>query len=373
MKNSIPFLVLIFIVNNCYPQNKADEKADVLVHQLHRFYDYDSGLWKNTSWWNNANVLTTLIKYGQETKNDSIKTIVQNTFLKTKKFKVPATKNKQEWICTNYINDFYDDEGWWALAWIDAYEWTENPEYLKMAKIIFKDITSGWDHLCNGGIYWKKNINGSGKATISNELAMLIATRLHVIDPQVTNGKSCLQWAISIWNWMLQSKLVKKNGLIMGGIRYKSNVCHINPKVRTYTQGVILSGLVNLYKITSEKSYINYAHNIANSTINHMTDSNSILIEKSCEPKNCNGDAEQFKGVFIRHLDFLNQFDHKKTYSNFINNNAKSIWKYSMKNGEKSPNVSWNSYSKKNSPATISSALDAFNALINLQKKIKIY
>lgn len=53
-----------------------------------------------------------------------------------------------------FINDYYDDEGWWANAWVTVYDLTQNPTYLNMAISIYNDITQGQSHC--GGIYWEK-------------------------------------------------------------------------------------------------------------------------------------------------------------------------------------------------------------------------
>ena len=63
---------------------------------------------------------------------------------------------KPPWICQNFINAWYDDEGWWVLLWLDVYELTGEQRFLEMAQVTFADMTTGWDDVCGGGVYWKK-------------------------------------------------------------------------------------------------------------------------------------------------------------------------------------------------------------------------
>jgi|SRR5271166_2238044 len=80
---------------------------------------------------------------------------------------------------TNFLNNNYDDEGWWALAWIKAYDLTNEPKYLDMAKTIFADMIDGWDDTCSGGLFWAKGHNGPDgkiyKNSIPNELLLAVA------------------------------------------------------------------------------------------------------------------------------------------------------------------------------------------------------
>ena len=355
-------ILITVLISGCNDQSRMDKKAEILAGQLQQWYNSETGLWETTSWWNGANALTALIKYGKLTDNDSLVKVVENTFLKTKQFEVPATEKTNAWICTNYINDYYDDEGWWALAWLDAWEWTGNKEYLEMARYIFKDITLGWDETCGGGILWEKGIGYKG--TISNELTLLLAARLHLAKTDEVGGKSCLQWSVDIWNWMLSVNLINEKGQVQDGVGERRGDCKINPRVWTYNQGVLLSGLVYLNEITGDRTYIDHAHNIALAAIKNMVDDNGVLIEINCEPDDCNADAEQFKGIFMRHLTVLNHHSPKKEYAEFIAINAQSIWVNAMQNGSVPPGVSWSAFSEKRNAATASSALDALNAAL---------
>lgn len=361
-----PFFILL-LISGCAKQTQLEEQAGVLVSHLNEWYNESTGLWETTSWWNGANVLTAMIRYGQLSGNDTIKTLVRNTFLQTKEFEVPATENSPAWICSNYINDYYDDEGWWALAWLDAWEWYGNPEYLEMARIIFEDISLGWDDSCGGGMYWKKHLDYKG--TISNELTMLLAARLHLANTNEVKGRSCLQWAEDIWEWMQFSELQNEKGLVQDGIRPAEEGCIVVPNVWTYNQGVVLSGLVYLHQSTGEENYLNHAHEIAEATLNHMVDSTRALYEIRCEPDDCNADAEQFKGIFMRHLAVLHKHSPKKEYADFIEFNAISIWEKAMQRGTTAPGVSWGAYSDQANAATTSSALDALNAAFSCKRR----
>ena len=343
-------------------KSEIEKGAKVLVEGLEKWYNTETGQWETTSWWNAANVLTAIIDYGWHSKDKSVKEIIENTFDKTKEFEVEAQEEKDAWICKNYINEFYDDEGWWALAWLDAWEYTGNVQYLEMARVIFEDITTAWNSECDGGMYWKKGLKYKG--TISNSLALTLATRLHLAKTGDVNGRSCLQWSMDIWEWIIGAGLLNNLGLMQDGVKNEDGNCDVVSAVWTYNQGVVLTGLVNLHSITKRAHYLESAHNLANAAIKHMVSDDGILKEINCEPNDCNSDAEQFKGIFMRHLRVLNEYSPKDAYSQFMNENVTSILNNSMSNGNRLPGVSWSIPSEKTNAATVSSALDSFNAVL---------
>ena len=58
--------------------------------------------------------------------------------------------------------DFYDDNLWLGLDFLDLYEQTGNDAYLASARNIWNFIESGCDSILGGGVYWceqkKKNL-----------------------------------------------------------------------------------------------------------------------------------------------------------------------------------------------------------------------
>jgi hypothetical protein len=80
---------------------------------------------------------------------------------------------------------WFDDNGWWGLAFLDAYRATGNPRYLYDAMIAQRFISvSGWDTTAGrpGGIWW--NTNHSFYAGESLAGGTLLSARLYAITHQ---------------------------------------------------------------------------------------------------------------------------------------------------------------------------------------------
>jgi Glycosyl hydrolase family 76 len=80
---------------------------------------------------------------------------------------------------------WFDDNGWWGLAFLDAYRGTGNPRYLSDAMIAQRFISvSGWDTTPGrpGGIWW--NTNHSFYAGESLAGGTLLSARLYALTHQ---------------------------------------------------------------------------------------------------------------------------------------------------------------------------------------------
>ena len=140
------------------------QRAASGVETLQRWYDPSTGLYKTTGWWNSANATTVLVDYARTANSTRYNPVLANTFTAAQK------------TSFNFLNNYYDDEGWWALAWIDAYDLTGKPQYLSIGGIIFSDMAGGWDNTCGGGIWWRKD--RGYKNAIANELFLSVAAHL---------------------------------------------------------------------------------------------------------------------------------------------------------------------------------------------------
>lgn len=353
-------IVIVFLLsfahNACNKGEKYAQYAGETIAALQKWYNAETGLYETTSWWNAANALTAIIDYSRITGSVEYLDIIDNSFEICKEFEVQMSNPEENWICRNFINDYYDDEGWWVLAWIEAYELTKDDKYLKMARITFADMASGWDDVCGGGIYWKKpNI---GKSAVQNELFMLAALRLHQRGGGETLGKSYLEWAEATWDWFSKTGMLNEEYLVENGLNKQ---CEVSVgRHYTYNQGMILSALVELYTVKGDEKLLELAHNIARAAITNLIYEDGILKDPK-EPE-LNGDATQFKGIFMRHLRFLYSVSPQKEYKTFILKNADSIWSVARNKSNNKIGAVWNAHPQKTDASCQSSALDAFNA-----------
>ncbi|HWC98228.1 MAG TPA: glycoside hydrolase family 76 protein [Candidatus Sulfopaludibacter sp.] len=318
----------------CAPEMAACSKAG--IETLQGWYAQDTGLWKTTNWWNAANGVTVAVRYSRLTGSTELKAAIENTF----------TRNSGK----NFLNEYYDDEGWWALAWIDAYEWSHDTRYLDMAETIFTDMRNGWDDTCNGGIWWRKDKRY--KNAIANELFLSVAARLATVGPK-DRRKDFLDWAKKEWQWFSATGMINDQNLVNDGLTAACQNNHRN--TWSYNQGVILGGLSALSALTGDAELLQKAQTIALSAIGKLSTEAGILHE-SCEP-NCGADGVQFKGIFMRNLATLNAAAPSDRIQKFLVANGKKICE--LQTPEHKFSVTWSQPSDVISAASQISALDA--------------
>ncbi len=316
------------------------------IESLQKWYVQETGQWQTTGWWNAANATTVLIAYSRLAPAPDLKPAIQNTFARNSK--------------GGFLNQYYDDEGWWALAWIDAYQWSRDSRYLEMAEQIFADMTQGWDDTCGGGIWWRKDRRY--KNAIANELFLSVAARLASAAPE--QRRTYLAWARREWRWFAASGMINARGLINDGL---TATCQNNARnTWTYNQGVILGGLSALAAAGGEEggeqgeaqSLLDRAQAIALAAITQLTDSDGILHD-TCEP-NCGNDAVQFKGIFARNLGALQAAAPSPRFRDFLETNARRICR--IQTPDHRFGVVWSRASEAVNAATQVSALDAILA-----------
>ncbi|WP_233581593.1 glycoside hydrolase family 76 protein [Acidipila sp. EB88] len=296
---------------------------------LQRRYLERTGLYTSTGWWNSANAITVLDDFMQVTGSRQYLPVLAHTFAQAQ-IVVPKTEQigdlKEMTGAPGFLNTYYDDEGWWALAWIGAYDVSGEARYLGMAQSIFKDMAGGWDQTCGGGIWWSKD--RTYKNAIANELFLTVATHLAVRAAPGADRAQYHDWAAKEWAWFRASGMLNQQGLVNDGLTIDAatGTCTNNQKTTwTYNQGVLIGALAEWSRISADpKPFLNQAHSVALAAVTRLTDAAGVLHD-SCEP-NCGGDGSQFKGIFVRNLAALQAIAPDPRWQQFVDTNAGSIW-----------------------------------------------
>ncbi len=374
-KSHIAWGFLWLLSSACIAQEKPKtpwlQRAEAARSALQGWYVDRTGLYATTGWWNAANALTTLVDLTRaggskkSRKNRESRAIIARTFSQAqivipKAEQTGALAKMTGW--PGFLNDYYDDEGWWALAWVDAYDLTAEPRYLAMAQSIFADMTSGWDDTCGGGIWWSKDRNY--KNAIANELFLSVAAHLSVRVPTGA-GQTYAEWAEKEWAWFQISGMINGDHLVKDGLtidRATGTGRSNGRTVGTYNQGVVVGALAEWARRKQDPRLLAEARLLADAGLSHLTDSAGILHDV-CEPASCGEDAPQFKGIFVRNLRALDRVVHQPRYAAFFHTNAQSVWSQDRSDGNKLGLV-WSGPVLPADAATQSSALDVLVAAV---------
>lgn len=256
-----------------------------------------------------------------------------------------------------FLNGFYDDEGWWALAWTQVYDVSRNQEHLSAATDIFNDmVATGYNATC-GGIWWNKKRNYN--SAISNELFLSVAA--HLANRDVENKQWYLNWAKKQWDWFQKSGLINEDWNINDGL--DTTTCKNNDGiVWSYNQGVILGGLVELARADKNNtySYLEPAKKIAKAARIKLS-GNDWILHDAHEP-DLGNDGYQFKGVFARNLWMLYEATREPWMKEFLLRNAEAVWKSGRNTTDNRLGPVWSGPYYEATAATHSSALDVLVA-----------
>ncbi|MCM6776614.1 glycoside hydrolase family 76 protein [Nocardia sp. CDC159] len=347
----------------------ADRPPDRRLRAVERLldrYDMGTGLWHNDPGiWQSANALTAVIDFAARTGDPQYLAYADATYRHTDRG-VPAKTG------------YNDDELWWALAWIRAFDLTHDPRYRTAARPIVDGLDDQRASFCDGGLAWARvgtdpeqrpwtQVNAITNALYLTATAQL-STRVEPAD-----RSSYLARAQGIWDWFTTRAgraLLDPSGLINDHLDRSPDgkTCALADEGTrwTYVQGALIGGLVALHRATGREDLLATADTIAAAATRagspFMRD--GVLREPSAT--NCPGpecrDAETFKGVFVRNYRQLLDTGRSRTASlEFLAHQANSLPIDSDEFGFR-----WQGPARPDDPpdfATQAAALDALNAM----------
>ncbi|KAF9884971.1 hypothetical protein FE257_000881 [Aspergillus nanangensis] len=297
-------------------KDHATSTADVLIK---KYYDDSDGQFAHL-WWNSAITFSALVDLSalvdsKNVANHDIYSLLENVYAKH----TPPDSVSNE----NFINPYYDDEGWWALTWIAAYDLTQEKKYLDIAQSIVEDIYNT-GQACGGGVWWSRSHRVV--ATIENVILMGAAAQLSnrmANEDDVTKYK---KMADASWSFLRDSGSWDPDAYTISG-DIDSNTCKRTSggDPSTYCQGILIGALLELASAHKDGGYVDLAKKVAQATMKHplLTTKDGILQEPLGGFSN---DTAQFKGIFMRYLMQLHRRAPDSSYVDFTTKNADSIW-----------------------------------------------
>lgn len=270
-------------------------------------------------------------------------------------------------VMSEYL-DAHGFEKWHGNIWV--------PAFAHRSRIFWNLARSGWDwDLCGGGMVWNPRLEPY-KNAITNQLLISASSAMYLhfpgdwnhspffSDADITSpgqfarpsandvfrpsDPTFRKFALDGYRWLQSSDMTNDRGLYIDGFhisgwndpRSTNKRCDVrNEQVYTYNQGVILTGQLNLWKITGNYSYVKDGHELIQSVIAatgwdlrkdrpidrgvpHEHDGfggkrpwkgrklprwhglgRAGVIEEVCDSTGtCSQDAQTFKGIFFHHL-----------------------------------------------------------------------
>lgn len=283
-------------------------------------YDPYNGWWPS-SWWNSAATLTSVIDFAKTTGTHDYDWVIARTFDQNKGV-FPAGTRSSDAIEGDFISRSIDDSGWWAIAWIDAYDYTHDARYLNEAVTIANYIQQYWDtSTCGGGVWWDRE--RTYKNAVTNGQYLWLTTALH---QRIAGDTVWLQRAKTSAAWYKASGMINSAGLVNDGL--SSSCANNGSTVWSYNQGLAIGAFTELWKTTGDTSMLTTARTLADAAISNSQLTVGGVLTESCDvgSASCDDNQKQFKGIFMRNFADLAKATGSTTYRAYIQKQADTLW-----------------------------------------------
>lgn len=274
------------------------------IGEVASFYNSATGYWPG-GFKTSAYAVTALIDYMDRTKTLDFTWILDNTFRKN-----------------SFVSDNFEDSALWGITWLLAYDLTKEARYFNTAKQLHDQVMAqAWDDVCGGGLYAKTD--KATKSAAANLLALRLASMLSQRAPTETSYQDNSQ---RLWSWISTSPLLDSSQLVKNSLQ--STTCMPEDSAfNTQSQGLMLSALIELYKVNSKVKLLEAAKVYASRSAVEFRDAEGAFIEKAtpeCQP--CTGEEPLYKGIMIQGLTKLYQATKDETWNKILNQNANLAW-----------------------------------------------
>lgn len=182
---------------------------------------------------------------------------------------------------------FYDDNSIVGISLLEAYEQTENKEFIRSSDVIYNFIKSGIDDKLGGALWWNEDykynnqLDEANKPACSNGYATLFLLSYYdFCEKEQKEEVLCL--AQELYDWLRDNLYDDRTKCYWND---KGAEGAVNTRLWTYNTAVMVQNGLKLYKITGKQSYLNQAKETARGSYdNFVKYSNGILSYPGHDP-----------------------------------------------------------------------------------------
>ncbi|GAA6000033.1 uncharacterized protein JCM10292_003591 [Rhodotorula paludigena] len=296
---------------------------------------YENGVFEWTGWWQTPVLGMAYANLDLALGNHVNEYLIKDLLIKNDGF---------GWM----IDDYIDDQSWWAMFALRGYQAYRNDTWLDMIQDINVNNTRYWDDTCGGGVLWL-TYRPMIKNTITNGLYFSILTRMY----RFTGNETHFDFAMNTLNWWLEWAFDVDNGRVWDTItadysgQSMRECTRSSEQTWTYNSGAFLFGLADLYYATGDDRVLDLGRSIAYAAIRDFSDEETGILVEHCEndpppepgkPPGCQQDETIFKGILMLGMSELYVARPDPNIYNFINtqllsnvfNNIDETWLFGM-------------------------------------------
>lgn len=160
----------------------------------------------------------------------------------------------QCWPDTGKAECFYDDNVWVVLEFIHAYNLLGDTKWLDYAKGNINYCYSGWDEKAGGGVYWKEDTRDDPKEASKNTCINAPLALASAELYKVTNDKSYLDWAKKLYTWTKDKFRDPEDNIFWDNVNVATG--NVEKSKYSYNTGNMIGAAAVLYEITKDGAYL---------------------------------------------------------------------------------------------------------------------
>lgn len=145
----------------------------------------------------------------------------------------------------NGNDKYYDDNQWMVIAFMEAYDLTQDEKFLNRADETLKFSLSGWDDQLGGGIWWHEQHKDGSKNTCANGPAAVGCLRV----ARARDTDANVKWAHKIAKWTTEH-LQDRDGLFFDNQKVADG--KIEKTKWTYNTALMIRAYLGLWRATGD-------------------------------------------------------------------------------------------------------------------------